>query len=104
MDRHAPLIIERVFHQPQERAGEGFERGVIRGGMLEHRRGDGEDHAVGNKPAPTEDVVDEQAMDAAVAVLEGVEEHEAVSDDRGMNDWMDIATLHPSVRGDEARH
>ena len=39
-----------------------------------------------------------ETVDAAVAILERVDEHEAVSDDRRLDNWMDGAA--PSVRAE----
>ena len=44
--------------------------------------------------APGEDVVDQEAVDAAVAVLEGVQKHEPVRHGGGMHHRVDVARVH----------
>ena len=48
--------------------------------------------------------MDQEAVDAAVAVLERMEEHECVGDGRGVDHGMDGARLQAPVGGDQPFH
>ena len=82
--RHPARVIEFVVGQLKDRLRERLQRGVVLRRPLQHHGGHGEDHAGRHKAAAREDVVNEQPVDAAVAVTKRMYEDEAVADERGV--------------------
>ena len=61
---------------------------------MQHGRRYRDDHAGWGEAAPRKDVVYQETVDAAIAVLERVEKDKCVGDGGGMHHWVDIARLH----------
>ena len=75
--RHTTLTIHTVIDELVQGLRNLLQRLIVHWHLSHHRCGNREDNAVGCKAALHQDVVDEKAMDAAVAIVERVNEHEA---------------------------
>jgi len=78
-----PVFIEGVLHQRHELAGERFQRVVIVDGVFQRDRRYGEHDTLGSETSSGENVVAQEAVDSAIAVLERVQENESIGNDRG---------------------
>ena len=85
MNGHTAIFVERVFHQGHELPGECFQRSVIVGGIFQHGRRDGKHNAFGCKAPSGKNVVDQEAMDSTIAVLERVQKNESIGDGSRLN-------------------
>ncbi len=74
------------------------------GGVLKHGRRDGEHDTLWRETSSGENVVDQEAVDSTVAVLEGVQKDESIGDDRGLNHRGHSSGIHALVGCYEAVH
>ncbi len=72
--------------------------------MFQHRRRDGEHDALGGETPPGENIVDQEAVNAAIAVLERMQEHKTIGDGGGMNHCRSAAGVHALVGRYKAVH
>ena len=82
--------IEGEINEWEKRFGEGFEAGVVGPLAAKHAGGDREDRAVRGEAEEGEDVVDEEPVQASVAIGERVEEDERPGDGGGSEDGVDL--------------
>lgn len=84
-DGHAAFPLERIVHERHEMSRECFQRCAVPGAILQHRRRYGKHDPLGREAASGENVVDQEAVNPPVSVLERVQKDESPGDDRGMD-------------------
>ena len=95
--------IEVPIDQGEQGLGKGLEHGVVAALIAQDCGRDWEDHVAGAEAGAAEDLVDHEAMNAAVTVFEGVDEDEAEGGDGGCDDWVDAVSdealdqVHPAL-------
>jgi len=76
MNGHAAFFVERVLHQWHDLPGKRFQRGVIVGRVFQHGCRYGKHDAFGRKASSSKNVVDQEAMDTTISVLERVQKND----------------------------
>ena len=85
VDGQAPLGIKLVFHQRHQLARKGFQGSVIVDRALQHGCRDGKHEALDCKAPSAKNVMDQKAVDSAIAILEWMQENETIGDGSGVD-------------------
>ena len=104
VNRHPPVPIQRVPDERADRGRVGGKHAVVAAPIAEHHRRDREQHPWGRKAQPGQQVMNQKAMDASVAVFERVNQYEAErGGGRGAN-RIDFGLIQPAEHGHPVLH
>ena len=104
LNSHAASFVERVFHQGHQRPRECLKRSVVAGKVLQHGCRYWKHDPLRRKASAGENVVDQEPVNPAIAILERMEENETVRHSSSVNHGGHISHFHLLVGRDHAFH